>query len=93
MLEEKNDNLLEADGSVNDETQDVTIAENQEFFVENQEETETLAKVETDVSIEEDVVEEIKEKDIQGYGLMEKIWGKVKSGPIDGSTKKSPLKS
>ena len=37
--------------------------------------------------------EEIKEKDIQGYGLMEKIWGKVKSGPIDGSPKKSPLKS
>jgi len=61
MLEEKNDNLHEADGSVNDETQDVTIAENQEFFVENQEETETLAKVETDVSIEEDVVEEVTE--------------------------------
>jgi len=37
--------------------------------------------------------EEIKEKDIQGYGLMGKIWGKVKSGPIDGSPKKSPLKS
>ena len=37
--------------------------------------------------------EEIKEKDIQGYGLMEKIWGKVKSGPVDGSGKKSPLKS
>ena len=37
--------------------------------------------------------EEIKEKDIQGYGLMEKIWGKVKSGPVDGSPKKSPLKS
>jgi hypothetical protein len=54
MLEEKNDNLLEADGSVNDESQEVTIAENQEFIVENQEETETLAKVET---VAEEVVE------------------------------------
>ena len=35
----------------------------------------------------------IKEKDIQGYDLMEKIWGKVKSGPVEGSAKKSPLKS
>ncbi|MFZ4680606.1 MAG: hypothetical protein ACOYLP_10610, partial [Flavobacterium sp.] len=61
MLEEKNDNLLEADGSVNDESQQVSIAENQEFLVENQEETETLAEVETDVSIEEDVVEEVTE--------------------------------
>lgn len=37
--------------------------------------------------------DEIKEKDIQGYGLMEKIWGKGKSRPVDGSAKKSPLKS
>ena len=40
MLEEKNDNLLEADGSVADESQEVTIAENQEILVENQEEIE-----------------------------------------------------
>jgi hypothetical protein len=48
MLEEKNDNLLEADGSVSDESHKVTIPENQEFLGENQEETETVAEVETE---------------------------------------------
>jgi hypothetical protein len=72
MLEEKNDNLHEADGSVNDETQDVTIAENQEFFVENQEETETLAKVETDVTIEEHVAEEVVESGPEVEAVVEK---------------------
>jgi hypothetical protein len=37
--------------------------------------------------------EEIKEKDIQGYGLMQKIWGKGKNGPADGGLKKSSPKS
>jgi hypothetical protein len=37
--------------------------------------------------------EEIKEKDIQGYGLMQKIWGKGKSLPLDGGLKKSSPKS
>ena len=63
MLEEKNDNLLEADGSVNDESQEVNIAENQEFLVENQEETETVAELETAVTIEEHVLEEVIEAD------------------------------
>jgi len=72
MLEEKNDNLLEADGSVNDESNEVTIAENQEFLVENQEETETISEVEpvaeevvepiSEVSFEENVNEVVEEK-------------------------------
>jgi hypothetical protein len=33
MLEEKNDNLLEADGSVSDESHEVTIPENQNFLL------------------------------------------------------------
>ena len=60
MLEEKNDNLLEADGSVTDESQEVTIIENQEILVENKEETETTHEtqevvaetVETTVEVE-----------------------------------------
>ncbi|MGC4039850.1 MAG: hypothetical protein QM710_03400 [Flavobacterium sp.] len=35
MLEEKNDNLQEADGNAANEAQEVTIAENQEIPVEN----------------------------------------------------------
>ena len=72
MLEEKNDNLLEVDGSVNDESQEVTIAQNQEFLVENQEETETVAEVEpfaeeilepiTEVAFEEHVIDVVEEK-------------------------------
>jgi hypothetical protein len=58
MLEEKNDNLLEADGSVNDESQEVTNDENQEFLDKNQEETETVAEVEP---VAEEVVEPITE--------------------------------
>ncbi|QBZ98185.1 DUF349 domain-containing protein [Flavobacterium sangjuense] len=50
MLEEKNDNLLEADGSVADESQEVTIAENQEILVENQEGAEPISEAETSVS-------------------------------------------
>ncbi|NBY02795.1 MAG: hypothetical protein EBQ87_12565 [Planctomycetes bacterium] len=37
--------------------------------------------------------EEIKEKDIQGYGLMQKIWGKGKSGSINTSSKHTYSKS
>ena len=68
MLEEKNDNLLEADGSVADESQEVTVAENQEILGENQEEMEPVletetpveevaAKVETETPVEEVVAE------------------------------------
>ena len=49
MLEEKNDNLLEADGSVADESQEVTVAENQEILGENQEEMEPVLETETPV--------------------------------------------
>ncbi|WP_264521116.1 DUF349 domain-containing protein [Flavobacterium sp. N1994] len=49
MLEEKNDNLLDADGSVTNESQDVTMAENQE-------ETETVQEVETPLEEMEEVV-------------------------------------
>jgi len=72
MLEEKNDNLLEADGSVSDESHKVTIPENQEFLVENQEETETVAEVETGVTIEEHVTEEVIEADSEEEAAVEK---------------------
>jgi hypothetical protein len=42
MLEEKNDNLQDADGNAADESQEVTIAENQENPVESQEENEPV---------------------------------------------------
>lgn len=63
MLEEKNDNLLEADGNVADESQDVTIAENQEIPVENQEEVETVIETESSDSLqtEQTAVQEIEE--------------------------------
>ena len=57
MLEEKNDNLLEADGSVADESQEVTIAENQDILVENQEEI----KATHDSSVGEIVAENVTE--------------------------------
>jgi hypothetical protein len=72
MLEEKNDNLHEADGSVNDESQEVTINENQEFLIENQEETETVAEVEIGVTIEEHVPEEVIEADSEVEAAGEK---------------------
>ena len=72
MLEENNDNLLEADGSVSDESHEVTIPENQEFLVENQEETETVAEVETGVTIEEHVTEEVIEADSEEEAAVEK---------------------
>ena len=72
MLEENNDNLLEADGSVKDESQEVTIAENQEFLVENQEETKNVAEVETDVTIEEHVAEEVIDADSEVETAVEK---------------------
>lgn len=37
--------------------------------------------------------EEIKQKDIQGYGLMQKIWGKGKVGPNSAGSKNSHPKS
>ncbi len=72
MLEEKNDNLLEADGSVNDESQEVTIAENQEILVENQEETENVVDVETYVAFEEPVAKEVIESDSEVEATVEK---------------------
>jgi len=54
MLEEKNDNLLEADGSVNDESQEVTITENQleieavSDSIVSELEEQTVAEVETE---------------------------------------------
>jgi hypothetical protein len=72
MLEEKNDNLLDADGSVSDESHEVIITENQEFLVENQEETETLAELETAVTIEEHVLEEVIEADSEVEAASEK---------------------
>ena len=64
MLEEKNDNLLDADGSVNDESQELTISENQEFLFENQEETKNVAEVEP---VAEEVVEPVTEVASEEY--------------------------
>jgi len=70
MLEDKNDNLLEADGNVANESQEVATTENQEIIVEVQEETtETVADLETiqesttelDSSINNDFVEHTNE--------------------------------
>ena len=60
MLEEKNDNLLEADGIVNDVSQDVDITENQEFLIESQEETEQVLEVETPLEELKQVESEVK---------------------------------
>jgi hypothetical protein len=63
MLEEKNDNLQDADGNVTNESQEVTTAENQEIPVDVQEENEDVAEAE-EVSIEapvEEVTEEVLE--------------------------------
>lgn len=54
MLEEKNDNLQDADGNVVNEPQEVTIAENQEIPVENQQEVEALPEAE----VEEETIAE-----------------------------------
>ena len=63
MLEEKNDNLLEADGNVADGSQEVTIAENQEIPVENQEEVETVIETESSESEQTELtaIQEIEE--------------------------------
>jgi hypothetical protein len=47
MLEEKNDNLQDADGNVANESQEVTTAENQETSIEVQEENDPNQEVET----------------------------------------------
>ena len=47
MLEEKNDNLLEADGNVINDSQETVIADNQDTLVGNQEETEIIFKTES----------------------------------------------
>ena len=63
MLEETNDNLLEADGRGADDSQDVIVAENQEILAENQEEMESVLEEEipitevAEVTIEADVAE------------------------------------
>ncbi len=61
MLEEKNDNLLDADGNIADESQDVTTAENQEIPVESQEEIEPVAETGSETVAEEPVIEEVEE--------------------------------
>ncbi len=67
MLEEKNDNLQDADGNVANESQEVTTAENQEIPVDVQEENEVVtAEAEEAVaevtSAEEIIAEEPEEK-------------------------------
>lgn len=57
MLEEKNDNLQDADGNVANESQEVTTTENQDIPVEVQEENEAVAEEVAEASTEE-IVEE-----------------------------------
>ena len=54
MLEEKNDNLLDADGNVADESQEVMTSENEEILVKNQEEMESAHQAELSVAEAED---------------------------------------
>ena len=54
MLEEKNDNLLDADGNVADESQEVMTSENEEILVKNQEEMEAAHQAELPVAEAED---------------------------------------
>ena len=54
MLEEKNDNLLDADGNVADESQEVMTSENEEILVKNQEEMEAAHQAELSVAEAED---------------------------------------
>jgi hypothetical protein len=82
MLEEKNDNLLEADGSVNDESQEVTIAENQEIFVQNQEETENVVDVETYVAFEEPVAKEVIESEAEVEAAVESLTVSAVNNPV-----------
>ena len=74
MLEEKNDNLLEADGNVINDSQETVIADNQDTLVGNQEETEiifktessfeksteNIAKIETPIETDEKTLSEVK---------------------------------
>ncbi len=63
MLEEKNDNLLDADGNGVNEPQEVTIADNQEIPVDKQEESEASSEVlEEKAGI---LTEELSEDDIE----------------------------
>jgi hypothetical protein len=64
MLEEKNDNLQDADGNVSNESQEVTAVENQENSVEVQEENESV--IETAVEPEAaSLTEELTEDQIE----------------------------
>ena len=58
MLEEKNDNLQDADGNLVSESPEVTIAENQEIPVETQEENKPVQDAET---VAEETVAEVTE--------------------------------
>ena len=63
MLEEKNDNLHNADGNVDNESQEVTIVENQEIPVESQE-VEPVEQVQTVVAEVKAPVEEAVEQTV-----------------------------
>jgi hypothetical protein len=70
MLEEKNDNLQDADGNVISESQEVTTTENQEIAPEIQEETveavnETVAETEVEIPTEEVVEETVAETEVE----------------------------
>ncbi|WP_370637869.1 DUF349 domain-containing protein [Flavobacterium wongokense] len=65
MLEEKNDNLQDADGNVANESQEVTTAENQEIPVEVQEENEAVVEAEEATAEVEVPVEEVAEETVE----------------------------
>ncbi len=75
MLEEKNDNLQDADGNVSNESQEATAVENQEIPVEIQEENVSVLETEEAVEAipETDVVEEVLEAEPEVGGLTEEL--------------------
>jgi hypothetical protein len=65
MLEEKNDNLQDADGNQANESQEVTMTENQEIPVEVQEENEPVQETENTVPETEETVQEASETETE----------------------------
>ncbi len=59
MLEEKYDNLQDADGNVVDESNNTTITENQEIPVDSQEENDATSEVDTTELVEQDTTSEV----------------------------------
>ena len=83
MLEEKNDNLLEADGNVANESQDVTIAENIETLVENQEEIKAAQELENSFDDAKEAIAEIETPISEVVAEVQETIEEVEVVPVD----------